>query len=172
MVNEDDGQLYKATINKKGTSGAKVNIKNDKPVEKKEKKKKEKKKKEKPEKTDNTDKNGNKKFSIKNFFIKFDDEDDAAVNIEADNNQKLIDKFYGDKKSLDDADVEADNSKKKKPKKYVQSSKSSKKKKSRKVSRYRYKRNPNAPDITKLTTEDPDAKYIQAPNNGVNNIEL
>ena len=62
-------------------------------------------------------KNGNKKFSIKNFFIKFDDEDDAAVNIEADNNQKLIDKFYGDKKSLDDADVEADNSKKKKPKK-------------------------------------------------------
>lgn len=92
-------------------------VETDKPVVKKEKKKKEKKKKEKPEKTDNTDKNGNKKFSIKNFFIKFDDEDDAAVNIEADNNQKLIDKFYGDKKSLDDADVEADNSKKKKPKK-------------------------------------------------------
>ena len=64
-------------------------IENDKPVVKKEKKKKEKKKKEKPEKPDNTDKNGNKKFSIKNFFIKFDDEDDAAVNIEADNNQKL-----------------------------------------------------------------------------------
>ena len=83
-------------------------VENDKPVVKK---------KEKPEKTDNTDKNGNKKFSIKNFFIKFDDEDDATVNIEADNNQKLIDKFYGDKKSLDDADVEADNSKKKKPKK-------------------------------------------------------
>lgn len=112
----------------------------EKPAVKKEKIKKEKKKKEKPEKektekADNTDKKEKKKFSIKNFFMKFDDEEDVAVNIEADNNQKLIDKFYGDKKSLDDADVEEDNSKKKKPKKEkkVKEKKPKKEKKEKKV---------------------------------------
>lgn len=40
------------------------------------------------------------KIQHQKLFMKFDDEDDAAVNIEADNNQKLIDKFYGDKNHL------------------------------------------------------------------------
>ncbi len=107
----------------------------EKPAIKKEKVKKDKKKKEKSEKSDNTDKKEKKKFSIKNFFMKFDDEEDAVVNIEADNNQKLIDKFYGDKKSLDDADVEEDNSKKKKPKKEkkVKEKKPKKEKKEKKI---------------------------------------
>lgn len=112
----------------------------EKPAVKKEKVKKEKKEKEKPEKektkkADNTDKKEKKKFSIKNFFMKFDDEEDATVNIEADNNQKLIDKFYGDKKSLDDTDVEEDNSKKKKPKKEkkVKEKKPKKEKKEKKI---------------------------------------
>lgn len=121
-------------------------VETDKPVVKKEKKKKEKKKKEKSERTDNTGKKGNKKFSIKDFFIKFDDEDDAAVNIEADNNQKLIDKFYGDKKSLDDADVEADNSKKKKPKK----EKKPKEKKTKKEKKPKEKKSFSKDDMQKV----------------------
>ena len=92
-------------------------VENDKPVVKKEKKKKEKKKKEKP------------------------------VNVEADNNQKLIDKFYGDKKSLDDADVEADNSKKKKPKK----EKKPKEKKQKKEKKPKEKKSFSKDDMQKVS---------------------
>lgn len=81
--------------------------------DKKSKKKKKKDKKAKKEK---------KKFSLKNFFIDYEDEDEEAKNNEADLNQKLIDELYNDTDSLADAEVDKDGKKvkakkEKKPKK-------------------------------------------------------
>lgn len=61
-----------------------------------------------------------KKFSLKKFFMKFDDsEDTTSGNVEADQNQQLIDEVYNGKDSLADEDIKtaSDKSKKKKEKK-------------------------------------------------------
>lgn len=61
-----------------------------------------------------------KKFSFKKFFMKFDDsEDTTSGNVEADQNQQLIDEVYNGKDSLADEDIKtaSDKSKKKKEKK-------------------------------------------------------
>lgn len=56
---------------------------------------------------------------------------------------------------------------------YVSSDKKKKKKnKKNKVAKSRrYKRSGNGPDLRALTTEQPDAEYIQNPDNGVNAVE-
>ena len=83
---------------KKGIAGlfGKKNKKEKAVKEKKEKAVKAKKEKPQKEKT---------KFSFKEFFSKFNDEEDDDAK-SADNNQKLIDELYKDKKSLDDEDID------------------------------------------------------------------
>ena len=53
------------------------------------------------------------KFSFKEFFAKFNDEDEEdKTKVQADNNQKLIDELYKGKDSLDDTDLDAEDGKK------------------------------------------------------------
>lgn len=109
---------------------------------KKEKVKKEKAKKEKAPKD-------KKKFSFKEFFSKFNDEDEDSAKA-TDSNQELIDKLYKDKDSLDDEDPNSGKSSKKKEKK-------KKEKKPKKT---------KAPKPKKEKVETPDEK-IQIGNIGV-----
>lgn len=58
-----------------------------------------------------------KKFSLKKFFMKFDDsEDPTSGNMEADQNQQLIDEVYNGKDSLADEDIKTSSGKSKKKK--------------------------------------------------------
>lgn len=58
-----------------------------------------------------------KKFSLKKFFMKFDDsEDTTSGNMEADQNQQLIDEVYNGKDSLADEDIKTSSGKSKKKK--------------------------------------------------------
>lgn len=58
-----------------------------------------------------------KKFSFKKFFMKFDDsEDTTSGNVEADQNQQLIDEVYNGKDSLADEGIETASGKSKKKK--------------------------------------------------------
>ncbi len=56
---------------------------------------------------------------------------------------------------------------------YVSSDKKkkNKNKKNRMAKSRRYKRSGNGPDLRALTTEQPNAEYIQNPDNGVNAVE-
>ena len=57
------------------------------------------------------------KFSLKEFFAKFnDDDEEEKPKTQADNNQKLIDELYKGKESLDDEDVDEEGYKKGKKK--------------------------------------------------------
>lgn len=85
-------------------------------------KKEKKQKKEKPAKE-----KGEKKFSLKSFFMDYDEED--SENKTADANQQLIDELYEGKSSLDDADPnDIDGSVKKKKEKKVKEKKEKPKK--------------------------------------------
>ena len=96
----DDLALTDEDAPKKGIASifGKKNKKEKTPKDKKEKVSKIKKDKPQKEKS---------KFSFKEFFSKFNDEEEN--NNSADNNQKLIDELYKDKKSLDDEDIDDEN---------------------------------------------------------------
>ena len=96
-----------------------------------------------------------KKFSLKEFFAKFNDEEEEQAKA-TDNNQELIDKLYKDKDSLDDEDLDSGKSSKKKAKKPKKEKKPKKPKKEK---------------VKKEKVETPDEK-IQIGNIGVAIIAL
>ena len=118
---------------------------------KKEKVKKEKVKKEKAPKEPKE----KKPFSLKEFFAKFNDEEEENDK-PTDNNQELIDKLYKDTKSLDDVDPDTGKSSKKdkKPKKEKKPKK------------------PKEPKVKKEKTETPESEKVQIGNIGVAIIAL
>lgn len=67
-----------------------------------------------------------KKFSIKNFFLDYDEEEESSQNNDADLNQQLIDELYDNVNSLADAEIDKDDSKVKIKKEKVKKAKKEK----------------------------------------------
>ncbi len=67
-----------------------------------------------------------KKFSLKNFFLDYDEEEESSQNKDADLNQQLIDELYNNVNSLADAEIDKDDSKVKIKKEKVKKAKKEK----------------------------------------------